>query len=139
MKISINIRKNDYVQPTEVREEVVQYICNYIVQSLDDKCEGEGITSLLLCPENGMYELYLNLTHSARYIYTLSPYKRKSNQQIRVRGVEMQAAFEALQDAGYYIFSVRNTTSMEKKFVFSTKRYYLNIRAERANFDIFID
>lgn len=28
MEITVNIPKNDYVQPTEVRQEVVQYICD---------------------------------------------------------------------------------------------------------------
>lgn len=28
MEITVNILKNDYVQPTEVRQEVVQYICD---------------------------------------------------------------------------------------------------------------
>lgn len=28
MEIKVNIPQNDYVQPTEVREEVVQAICN---------------------------------------------------------------------------------------------------------------
>ena len=28
MEITVNIPKNDYVRPTEVRQEVVQYICD---------------------------------------------------------------------------------------------------------------
>ena len=28
MEITVNIPKNDYVQPTEIRQEVVQYICD---------------------------------------------------------------------------------------------------------------
>ena len=37
MEIKINIPTNDYVQPTEVREDVVQMICDSILKTYMDK------------------------------------------------------------------------------------------------------
>ena len=34
MKITSNIPKNDYFQPTEVREDVVQMICDHIIDGI---------------------------------------------------------------------------------------------------------
>lgn len=102
MKITVDIPKNDYVQPTEVRQEVVQYICEAFLS-----------TSVwrIFHPES-------QNAYRGRTLYvTVSKRSRKANgfgrgeafdheDNIRFNGCEMKAAFKALREAGYHMFRV---------------------------------
>jgi len=136
MEITINIPKNEFQKPTEIRQEVVQGICDYIIKGIKKNCWGEGTMRITLEHNDWVYVLYLDTFDNG--IRMVSPYTRGGVEQTRIHGVEMQAAFDALQDAGYYIYSCMFTTG-EHRYTFTTKPVYDGRRAERMNFTEFID
>ena len=101
MNIEINIPANDYVQPTEVRENVVQAICDAF---LETHCwsiyhpfrDGRGRNpTCLVVPKNG------------RSRASFEQEDRDSTKTgIKFNGAEMKAAFSVLRKAGYHIFRV---------------------------------
>jgi hypothetical protein len=101
MNIEINIPANDYVQPTEVRQEVVQAICDAF---LETHCwsiyhpfrDGRGRNpTCLVVPK------------TKRCRASFSQEDRDSTKTgIKFNGAEMKAAFSALRKAGYHIFRV---------------------------------
>ena len=93
MRITINIPRNDYVLPTEVRQDVVQHICEAF---LTDSC---------WC----VFHPYPDgLGRSAtRGIYVVKDKGREfSSSGERFNGAEMAAAFKVLIAAGYHMFRV---------------------------------
>ena len=137
MEIKINIPKNDYVQPTEVRENVVQMICDHIIHYIEVGMWVEDTYDIKLNHKDWSYQLYLNLRNDGS-IAGFSCEKKSSIDQIRIRTAEMQAVFKALQDADYYIFAWAYTTG-EKKYIFTKKPVYDNREAKRIEFSTFID
>lgn len=145
MEIRVNIPKNDYVQPTEVRQEVVQDICNHIIFWMN-----KGVI------EKGYYEIRIKVhddqSNCMCLVYRKSgetfgftserekdvPEKVGSNYK-RIRTVEMEAVFEAMQDAGYYIFGSHCITNNEHTYVFTTKPFLGRREARRIMFGLFID
>lgn len=104
MEITINIPKNDYVQPKEVREEVVQAIC----------------TTFLETHVSNVFHPFSDGAYRCKTIYVATKRPRggfgnsswaeshKEDGYVRFNGEEMKAAFKALQDAGYYMFRVHD-------------------------------
>lgn len=98
MEITINIPKNDYVQPTEVRPHVVQAICEaFLAQKAFSTFHphSEGCyrqATLFVCLYNGKGSSFHH-----------EPW-HKDEQSYKFNGAEMRAAFKALRDAGYHIF-----------------------------------
>jgi len=100
MEITVNIPQNDYVQPTEVKQHVVQAICEAF---LSGGCWStfhpfnDGHTRArhtgVLCHING-----------EPYGFGDAPFTNDCF--IKFNGAEMKAAFKALIKAGYYIFRV---------------------------------
>ena len=144
MKISVNIPKNNYVQPTEVREKIVQDICNHILNYMD-----KGL-------EKGFYEvnIYEHCNKSAKlYILYDSQNKTKtigfeSREKIderrypfyeKVRTCEMQAVFKVMQKAGYHIFGSHNITYNVHTYIFTIKPFLNGCKAEKIDFCMFID
>lgn len=141
MEIKVNIPANDYVQPSEIREDVVQMICTYIVEKMNDNylC-GEGIFNLYIDHNYWEYKLYLETYKGKPYLLRC---KQGSNEkffeQIRIRGCEMDAVFDALLNAGYFIFETRKSDG-KVVYTFSKKSYYSDRTAARATvFGLFID
>ena len=104
----IQIKKNDYVQPTEVREEVVQAICEAFIYGAENPyhightyypfSEGayRGATFLVVKPtRKGVVN-----------VFSFENKGRDSDIVHRFNGAEMRAAFEELIKAGYYMFKV---------------------------------
>ena len=99
MEIRVNIPKNDYVQPTEVREEVVQAICTtfletHIYSVFHPFCDRHRCKTMYVAtknPRGGFNDSSWAETH-------------KKEGYVRFNGGEMKAAFKALQNAGYYMF-----------------------------------
>ena len=99
MEITINIPKNDYVQPKEVREEVVQAICttflethvNSVFHPFCDRHRCKTIYVATKCPRGGFADSSWAESH-------------KEDGYVRFNGEEMKAAFKVLQNAGYYMF-----------------------------------
>ena len=97
----IQIKKNDYVQPTEAREEVVQAICDAFMSTY-----------------SGIYHPFRQSIYREATIYAVTnkgtcPFFSSSNESYwtgakcyRIRGVEMKRAFEELIKAGYYMMKV---------------------------------
>lgn len=91
----IKIRKNDYVTPTEVREHVVQLICDAFLQGDKDHRIFKGLGGSFTdspCTE------CVNKTGFVRLSSTIArPYEV-------IRGCEMNAAFRELKDARYHVY-----------------------------------
>lgn len=95
MEIKVNIPKNDYKKPTEAREEVVQTICEIFLKTQ------WNVFHPFAGSNNGCRNANLYIVKGSHQFF-----KSDSKNAIRVRGVEMQAAFEALIKAGYHMFRV---------------------------------
>ncbi len=120
----IQIRKNTYVQPTEVREEVVQAICEAFMSTY-----------------SGIYHPARQSQYRGATIYVVTnkgtcPFFSSSNESYwtgavcyRIRGVEMKRAFEELMKAGYYMFRVWEYGSW-MGYLCNDKPFYDGMRAE---------
>ena len=124
MEIKVNIPANDYVQPTEVRQEVVQQICDIILEKYIDTDNNVRFTD-----ENPV------LFIGKRYFSNI----KFEDYYIRVRGCEMNAAFQALIQAGYYIYGYYNVTWQEHTYQFSKKPVYKGSSHHVQGFTSFID
>ena len=101
MEIKINIPKNDYVQPTEVREDVVQGICESFLHGcscsvfhpFSDGCYRRASKYIVRQKGNKHFHGFLD-----------KPYEWEEG--VVFNGEEMKAAFNALQEAGYYMFRI---------------------------------
>lgn len=132
MEIKVNIPKNDFVQPTEVREDVVQLICDHILKWMRDDTYHLYIKHVW-----GKYELYLNRSSDGSTTGFSREYEEKFN-PIRIRTIEMENVFDVFQRAGYYIFK---TSQMDGNitYVFSKKPYFAGGYANWQHFTEFID
>lgn len=126
----INIPKNEYVQSSDVREEVVQAICEAFI----NKCTFH--------PHNGS-----NCSYRGATLYVAKP-TRKGVQHVwsfkcsrfidstdisyRIRSVEMKRAFEELIKAGYYMFRVWFYGSWLGYDCHTRPFYYDGFRAEKV-------
>lgn len=97
--MTINIPQNNYVTPTECRQEVVQAICDAFLSkaaawsSFRPYAESRyRQATLLVLSQGGKF-----------YGFNSEPFSSDTS-YYRVRGCEMKAAFECLIKAGYHIF-----------------------------------
>ena len=101
MEIKINIPQNDYVQPKDVRESVVQGICEAFL----DGCAwstyhpfSEG------CYRRATDKIIKHRNDKAFYGFHDEPFTNE--EAVRFNGAEMKAAFRVLRNAGYHMFRV---------------------------------
>ena len=130
MEIKINIPTNDYVQPTEVRKDVVQMICDSILKTYIDKRDlvfewKEPKATLCV---HGYKTAFLNPTSNNVH----------KEENISVRSCEMSAAFDVLQEAGYFIYPFISGRG-ETVYYFSTKPSYAGRCGKKVSFNLFID
>lgn len=97
----IQIKKNDYVQPTEVREEVVQGICEAFL------CRSGW--SIFHPFSDGAYRgrsqyIIRHKRDKEFYGFYMRPFDGEEG--VKFNGAEMKRAFEELIKAGYYMFRV---------------------------------
>ena len=100
MEITLNIPTNDYQQPTEVRPNVVQAICDAFLARHVSNIFHPGSDGLYRNPTLYVYpgdERYAASFHD-------SGWASKNEGFIRFNGEEMKAAFAALRKAGYHMF-----------------------------------
>jgi len=132
--MEIKINKNEYVQPTEVREQVVQMICNSLLHHYLDSDDYKDIEFAWKKPQAQI------LVHGYKTPYLMGGAERSKlyDENIIVRTCEMKAAFDALQDAGYYIYGFLCTNG-NTSYHISSKPVYAGREAERVTFNLFID
>lgn len=134
--MNIKIIANDYVQPTEVRENVVQTLCNVILSDYLDKYR-----SIEIHVKHA--ELYIgtytgNTETSCPFLITRSTLNRNYD-YTRVNSREMDEAFKVLQDAGYHIYLERDKKTRDSSYRFSKKPVLDGVTAKNLEFDVFID
>lgn len=133
----ITIERNDYVQPTEVRDEVVKGICeaflNNCCWSIYHPKEGSTKGCRLSTP---FIVKHKDIKHG---YYGFRPYIYDDEEGVKFNGAEMKEAFSVLKNAGYYIWKVREYGTWSGYIV--TKKPCCNYDyAERVfGFDEFID
>lgn len=131
--MSIFIQKNDYVQPTESRENVVQSICDVVLNDYVDKNR-----SLLLYDEAPQMFLGEHIERTKGSI--ISRHDMMGGDEFtRIRTCEMKNAFDELQKAGYYVYHKRDKKHGENEFKFSRKPYFKGVKAFNVEWDLFID
>lgn len=102
MEIKIKIPANDYVQPTEVRQEVVQGICEAF---LNQCCWSVFHPFSDGCYRRATCKIIKHKNGQAFYGFHDEPFDHDEC-SIRFNGAEMKAAFHALRNAGYHMFQV---------------------------------
>lgn len=97
----INIKKNTYEVPTEVREEAVQAICDAFLR----RCHWSTFHpySQSACRRADRY--VLGHKDGKWYGFNDQPFNAEEK-LIKITGAEMKEAFKELRKAGYHIFKV---------------------------------
>lgn len=106
----IQIKKNDYVQPTEVREEVVQAICDAFIYGAEHPTHVDHTYRPFSC---GAYRGSTRLVAKPTCRGVVNEFKfieqgkeYQTDITYRFNGAEMKQAFEELIHAGYYMFVI---------------------------------
>ena len=129
--MNIRIIKNDYVQPVEVRESVVQSICDILL--------GYVNKSLSLTVYVKSAELYLGTSKATGEMVITHSTLNTATEYIRIHSCEFDAAFKAFQDAGYFIYLERDKKTKTSTYRFSKKPVLWGVPAKTLEFDVFID
>ncbi len=144
MRISVNIPTNDYVQPTEVRQHIVQDICDHIIYWMNNSTE-KGFYSLSIHDfRDRSAMLYIIYDCEAREktsgFHTDGKIDdRRYPFNEKVRTCEMKAVFNVMQKAGYHIFASHNITDNVHTYVFSKAPVLNGYKAKKIDFTMFID
>lgn len=129
----ISIPKNDYKVETEVRENVVQAICEAFLR--------DGAWSCFHPYENGIYRYPTTYVVKHKKCQTYYGFKSSIDYEfddgIKIRGSEMKEAFKVLINHGYYMFRVR-TYQVWLGYICSKKPYF-NEGQRVTEFNDFID
>lgn len=97
MEIKVNIERNDYEQPTEIRQEVVQGICEAFL--------GRNCWTTYHPFSESAYrraDRYILKHENGKEYYGFDDEIHEKG--LTFNGAEMKAAFEVLINAGYYMF-----------------------------------
>ena len=138
MEIKISVPENTYVIPTEVRQDVVQDICSHIIKWMrDGSYEISYSESSCKLPEIYLFRRTDGST-SGIASYNDGRQEQAGGEAIKVRSVEMKAVFEAMQNAGYYIYAWYVTDGTHR-YNFNIRPHFYGMDAKRIDFDGFID
>ena len=130
MEITINIPQNDYVQPTEVSQDVVQAICDAFLRN--------SCWSTFHPYNDGMRARHLGVVcHINGEAFGFRNKPLSGECFIKFNGAEMKAAFKALIKAGYHIYKVYEYSTWMGYRV--SKKPFMQNGEEVAFFDDFID
>ena len=143
MEIKVNIPKNEYVQPKEVRTKVVQDICSHIIYWMNNGSDKEFYSLRIKDYYEKSAELYLAYRGSEQketcgFLGVSKPDNSFKN-YVKVRTCEMKAVFKALQKAGYHIFGSHCITDNVHTYIFTTKPVLNGREAKKMDFCMFID
>ena len=135
MEIKVNSPQNDYIQPTEVREEVVQKICDVFL----NRRAGYYHDVFYPYSENGyrVRTLGVVIRKDGRAYTVDHKADLKGETIIKFHGSEMKAAFQALIKAGYHMFRVYSYGSW-MGYICAEKPFYKD-GTEVREFNDFID
>lgn len=86
----IQIKKNDYVQPTEIREEVVQKICDSFLRGHGFTSNGYWATHYVQNDSLGFFNIRQTFAYPQKYT--------------KIHEVEVKSAIRELLNAGYFMF-----------------------------------
>ena len=125
MEITLNIPQNTWEKPTEVRQEVVQLIC-------DTFLKGKTWWSLYNAVVENPYYGEMDFADNSDYKWGE---KYKGKRVVEFHECEMRMAFKALRKAGYLFEAGYRYGSTRHKYYKLTKRNY----AEGCNTWIVID
>ena len=151
MQITIDIPKNDYQIPTDVRSEVVQMICNAFLYGGIDKIfhpyseSGYRPATKFVGRKPRTVNQYGKPVVDRGWFYGFSSYRwakdhhnpDKGEVYFEFNGAEMKAAFKALTSAGYHMFRVYEYGSW-KGYLLDKKPVHDNA-TEVFDFEDFID
>lgn len=135
----IQIANNDYTQPTEVRE--------FVVQGIIDAFLSDNLYNMFVPYPSGPYRdstLYICKHKYANkyYGFRRTPTKDMEEREdfVRIRGCEMKESFKIILKAGYYIFRVNNFPEQIGYIVSKTPHInYYNNPIMVKEFNEFID
>lgn len=135
--MTIVLEKNDYVEPSFAREEVVQLIVDAFIQKMKDmEVDWRYAEQQCLCydrDDNGVY-----VYHSINGKPLISTMSGKGH--IRVTNDEMDIAYECLKRGGYYYYSQYNITRGEyKDWWYKKPSFFGKTPIENAKFSPFIN
>lgn len=97
MELTIRIPQNDYVQPTNPRQEVVQAICDAFLTETSWR---------VFHPYHGANNGCRNATRYMSLKHPRFDYPSQEENPVRIYGCEVAAAFKALREAGYHIYKI---------------------------------
>lgn len=129
----IEIPKNEYVQPSEVREEVVQAICEAFIFGIAD-----GTYHPFSGSNNGSRPATQFVYKPTRkglqpkWGFKSSRYLDPTDISYKIRGVEMKQAFQELIKAGYYMFKIWRYGSWLGYVCHRNPFYFNDVRSERV-------
>lgn len=129
----IEIPKNEYVQPSEVREEVVQAICEAFIFGIAD-----GTYHPFSGSNNGSRPATRYVAKPTRpglqskWGFKADSRMDETDISYKIRGVEMKRAFEELIKAGYYMFKIWSYGSWLGYVCHRNPFYYDDVRSERV-------
>ena len=99
MEIKLNIPQNDYTQPTEVRDWVVQGICDAFLS----RCAWSTFHPFTSSAYRKADKYIIKHKNEKNY-YGFQDEPCSHNDGVKFNGAEMKAAFAALRNAGYHMF-----------------------------------
>ena len=103
----IQIKQNNYVQPTEVREEVVQAICDAFLYGKCDSVFHPYDGSNKGCRNATLYVAKpTRVGVQKKWGFKCSRLVDSTDVAYRIRGAEMKRAFDELIKAGYYMLRI---------------------------------
>lgn len=111
----IKIKKNDYVQPTEIRENLVKMMCDYIIKEAE-RCHGYGWGIYLSEPR----QVWVMTDEQVTKIHGFDNSRNNSCRypQIRVNGVELRKALELLQKNGWHLHNFSGRVSVLREPIY---------------------
>ena len=120
MEITINIPKNTYEVPTEVRPEIVQQICESF---LCGNCDSTYHPFSESCYRRATH--YVDVRNGKGHGFISPADYQGTRECVRFHGCEMSAAVKALRAAGYHIFRLYYYGSW-MGYRLSTKPFYMD-------------
>ena len=128
--MNIQIKRNTFVAPDYSRKDIVQKICDKVVQKIEANYE------FRIELQGAFPRLYLGTEKSdpTKVIITTDPYQSRYD-LIQIRSCEMRLVFRLMQDAGYYAYK----WSDGWQYCISNRPYNGLQKAERVDFTSFID